>query len=194
MKRVAGWLVVAALVGLVGLGQPPAQLWEPWMGIPQDAGTGPIEVPSSFQIPPSFVMWVDVANNYDDLDFSGIQLTNVTAPGFIGEAYTNTLAVYGVTNAAITITGEAWGFKGKGTCARLLPTRLHGYAHRWSPGWIPFLGGVYDVGPYRTFTYNLPNCAGGYYFGWLVLYVTRNGYDDPADTYEAKIKITVSGI
>lgn len=194
MKRVAGWLVVAALVGLVGLGQVPQQLWEPWMGIPGNAGTNPIEVPSSFQIPPSYLMWVDVENGYDNLDFSGDQRTNVTDPGFIGVADTNTLAVYGVTNTAIAITGEAWGFKGKGDCAKLLKTEIHGYVHRWMPGWIPFTGGWYEVGESRSYTYTLPNCAGGYYFGWMHFRVFRDGYNDPADTYEAKIRITVSGL
>lgn len=178
MKR-AVWLLV--VLGVVGLAQSPEN---------------PLERTSQFTIPKLAVMWAE-----GDLAFSGAELTNVTDPAFEGWARTNALTIYGNTNTAITVKGEAWAFKGQGPCAKLLPTALYGTAYQFNKvvgDWVPFISGWWwieanpPVTGYRTATQVVPNCMGGKFKGVMYLEVQRDGYYDPADTYEAKIKITLT--
>lgn len=194
MKRAMWCMALVAVVGLVGFAQPA---WVPGNTIP--TGVNPVQVFSSFTIPGSFVMW-----STGDLDFAGGELTNVTAPGYIGWAKTNTLTVYGLSNQNINVTGEAWAYKLDNTqCPKMLPTRLTGLAYVWSgsawvapPSPLPG-GGTYDIplpAGYRTASQVLPLCAAGYYAGEMYLEVYRDGYNDPAGAYKAEIKITITGL
>lgn len=175
MKR-AVWLLVA--IGVVGL----AQNYE-----------NPLERTSQFTIPKSAVMWAE-----GDLNFpSG---SEVAQPGSTGPFTTNVLTIYGNTNTAISVTGEAWAFKTTDPCTKILPTQLVGVAYKKvGNNWVVYIPQAaywVEANPpvtgYRTSTQFLPNCYGGYYKGemWLVVY--RDGYNDPAGTYVATVKIKVT--
>lgn len=198
MKTTVLAVVLLAAAGWLGLGQPPERLWEPWMGIPEGAGGGPVEVGSSFQIPGSFLMWSD-----GDLAFSGEQLVKVTDPAYLGWATANTLYVYWVTNIAVRITREVWAYKGQGTCAKLLPTYTHWLAYvwqgqSWSGSPVRFVGGYVEANPpvtgYRTDSFEFSACEAGYYMSKTWIYPRRDGYNDPTDTYVARVRFTISGI
>lgn len=204
MKPTVLAVVVLAAVGWLGLGQPPEELWEPWMGIPEGAGGGPIEVGASFEIPGSFLMWSE-----GDLDFSGDWLAKVTDPSYISgpnllsEPRTNHLFVYWATNVPIQITREVWAYKGQGTCAKLLPTYTFFGIYRWDwekgwGGYVWWVHGWVEAKPpetgYRSDSYEVSACSAGYYCSRNVLWAFRDGYNDPTDTYVARVKFTISGL
>lgn len=190
MKRGFWWAVTLVLVALVGWGQLPP-LWEPWMGIPEEAGGGPVEVDASFQIPGSFLMWSE-----GDLNFSGEQFDQVTNPAHIGWVNSNFLWVYWVTNTAIRVTRTIFTYEGQETCGKILPTYAAWLVHVWNgEGWVLiWWGGGFVEDKQRTDSYEVGSCDAGYYMSRMRFWVYRDGYNDPTDIYSTVARFTISGL
>lgn len=188
MTRVVLGAVIVLLAGVAGWG------WDP--GGPIGTDENPLERESSFTIPASCVMWAEGDLGFSDVNPSDFSFhKRATTPGFIGMTMTRFLWVYLVTNKPVQLTGDISAYVGQGPCAKTLPTKWSAPVDKWiNNGWVLVGGFPWSVAPAHE-TVTLGGCAApGYYRIRFALQVTRDGYNDPADTYEATVTAVLTDL